>query len=199
MSEQLPPSPPGGGNRRSSITEMFMSRPNINQQSQSYSPPSSNTNIPSANAQSGRRGMSITTLGLSGANGQNTPLGAFAKQRRASIASSNASGSPEFRNSFEDSAVIEEDSPNEVPANTPASPSFSRRVSFGAQALRDVKGSIPASGGRHSSLFTTLQEQPENRTSQKKTSLQSSSATTRSGSRGLFSSCSRPQPIPVAH
>ncbi|KAF7514031.1 hypothetical protein GJ744_006645 [Endocarpon pusillum] len=102
------------------------------------------------NTQGNRRGMSITTFGLGGnsPNSQNSPLNAFAKQRRASVASS-ASGSPEFKNSFEDSAVIEEDHQTGVPTNTPASPSFARRVSFGAQALRDVRstGAAPAGEG----------------------------------------------------
>lgn len=139
------------------------------------------------NNQNNRRGISITTLGLSGGSpNQSSPLNAFAKQRRASIASSAASGSPEFRNSFEDSAVIEEDTQTGVPANTPATPSFARRVSFGAQALRDVRNTGAASGGRRPSLFATLQEQPENEPPHNDTSPSSSKATTRGGSRGLF-------------
>ncbi len=140
-----------------------------------------------ANTQSHRRGMSITTLGLSGNSpNQNPPLNAFAKQRRASVASSSASGSPEFRNSFEDSAVIEEDHQTEVPANTPATPSFARRVSFGAQALRDVRNTGGTSGGRRPSLFATLQEQPENEPSRNDLSPSNSKAKTSGGSRGLF-------------
>jgi hypothetical protein len=147
------------------------------------------------NTQSNRRGMSITTLGLNGnsPNSQNSPLSAFARQRRASVASSSASGSPEFKNSFEDSAVIEEDLQTGAPANTPATPSFARRVSFGAQALRDVRSTGTASGGRRPSLFATLQEQPENETPRNDLSPSNSKATARGGSRGLFLSC------PVRH
>lgn len=178
MSEQSPPSPPGGGRRRSSITEMFMSRPNMGQSGQSGSPP--NASPGSANAQGARRAMSITTLGLSGANSANSPYSAFARQRRASGTSS-ASGSPEFRNSFEENAVIEEDS-TEAPAPTPTSPSFSRRVSFGAQALRDVRGG-PGSGGRQSNLITALQQ--ENPSPGDKASTLPSSAKTGNAGRGL--------------
>jgi hypothetical protein len=195
MSEQSPPSSPGSGRRRSSFTELFTSRPNPGTHSASYSPPNTNISTPMGNTQSNRRGMSITTLGLSGnsPNSQNSPLGAFARQRRASVASSSASGSPEFKNSFEDSAVIEEDHQAGAPANTPATPSFARRVSFGAQALRDVRSTSAASGGRRPSLFTTLQEQPENETPRNDLSPSNSKATARGGSRGLFLSC------PVRH
>lgn len=183
MSEASPPLSTGSGRRRSSITEMFIPRPAAGTYSSSYSPPNAST--PMGNTQGNRRGMSITTLGLGGnsPNNQNSPLNAFVKQRRASVASS-ASGSPEFKNSFEDSAVIEEDPQTGVPTNTPASPSFARRVSFGAQALRDVR-STAAPAGRPPSLFTTLHEQPENESPRNDVSSNNSKATTRGGSRGL--------------
>ena len=185
MSEQSPPLSPGSGRRRSSITELFIPRPAAGTNTLSYSPP--NPSTPMGNTQGNRRGMSITTLGLGGnsPNNQNSPLNAFAKQRRASVASS-ASGSPEFKNSFEDSAVIEEDHQTGVPTNTPASPSFARRVSFGAQALRDVRSTGAAPAGRPPSLFTTLHEQPENESPRNDVSSNYSKATTRGGSRGLF-------------
>jgi hypothetical protein len=184
MSEQ---SPSGTGRRRSSFTEMFIPRPSPGSHSSSYSPPNTNSSTPMGNTQGNRRGMSITTLGLGGNSpNQQSPLNAFAKQRRASVTSSSTSGSPEFRNSFEDSAVIEEDHHIGAPANTPATPSFARRVSFGAQALRDVRNTGGASGGRRPSLFTTLQEQPENESPRNDLSPSSSKATTRGGSRGLF-------------
>lgn len=103
----------------------------------------------------------MSTAGLSGGSPtQSSPFTAFAKQRRASVSTSSGSGSPEFRNSFGDEpAVIEEGDSTNVPMNTPVSPSFARRVSFGAQALRDVKGPStggPGGGGRRPSysLFT---------------------------------------------
>jgi len=80
--------------------------------------------------------MSIA-LGLA-AGSQDTPYNAFSRQRRASISTSSASSSPEFRNSFDEGAVIEEDDKVGALA-TPPSPSFARRLSFGAQALRDVR------------------------------------------------------------
>lgn len=190
MSEQSPPSSPGAGRRRSSFTEMFIPRPSPGTHASSCSPPHANTSPPMGNTQSNLRGISITTLGLGGTSpNQVSPLSALAKQRRASVASSSASGSPEFRNSFEDNAVIEEDHHSEVPANTPATPSFARRVSFGAQALRDVRSTGTASGGRRPSLCATLQEQPENESPRNNLSFQSSMTTTNGGSRGLFLSC----------
>ena len=112
--------------------------------------------------------MSITTMGLTAnANGQNGPFNAFARQRRASVATSSASGSPEFKNSFGDEpAVIEEDDTARASPN--ASTSFGRRLSFGAQALREVKqgnsqGS-PGAGRRPSSFLSTLDENNENKT-----------------------------------
>ena len=188
MSEPLTPSSSGSSRRRSSITEMFTSRPAVGGYGSSHSPPHTSTSTPIGNPQSSRRGISITTLGLNGnsPNNQSSPLSAFAKQRRASLSSSSASGSPEFRNSFEDSAVIEEDQQGEVPANTPATPSFARRVSFGAQALRDVRNTGGASGGRRPSLFTTLHEVPENKYPRHDLSPNNSMATTKGGSRGLF-------------
>lgn len=185
MSEQSPPSSPGAGRRRSSFTEMFIPRTSPGTHLTSSSPPNTKLSTPMGNTQSNRRGMSITTLGLSGNSpNQNSPLNAFAKKRRASVSSSSTSGSPEFRNSFEDSAVIE-DHQNGAPASTPATPSFARRVSFGAQALREVKNTGGLSGGRRPSLFATLQEQPENEYPRNDTSPSSSRATTRGGSRGL--------------
>lgn len=113
-----------------------------------------------------RRGTSITAMGLAGnANGQTSPFNAFAKQRRASVATS-GSGSPEFRNSFGDEpAVIEEDDTLKAPQN-PGPASFGRRLSFGAQAMREVKqGNAPGSpvaGRRPSSSLFTLDENNEN-------------------------------------
>lgn len=189
MSEQSPPSASGSGRRRSSLTEMFIPRPTTGVvPASSYSPPSASVTAPLSNAQNHRRGMSITTLGLGGTSpNQNSPLNAFAKQRRASVASSSSiSGSPEFKNSFDDSAVIEEDHQADTAANTPATPSFARRVSFGAQALRDVKSIGGSSGGRHPSLFKSVRTQAENETPRNHLSSISYKTTTGGGSRGLF-------------
>ncbi|KPI45691.1 uncharacterized protein AB675_771 [Cyphellophora attinorum] len=163
MADQSQPSPPPN-RRRSSIVEMFTGRPALSS-SGSSSPPSGSSTSP--NAPQHRRGMSITTMGLTGnANGQNSPYNAFARQRRASVATSTASGSPEFKNSFgDDPVVIEEDDGPKSPTTNPAG-SFARRVSFGAQAMRDAKqgsGSGSSGAGRRpsSSLFS-LSENTEN-------------------------------------
>ncbi|KAK5045321.1 hypothetical protein LTR84_009427 [Exophiala bonariae] len=161
-----PPSPPN--RRRPSIVDMFNPRSLSTTATMSSSPPS--TAVPAnPSATQHRRGTSITSLGLTtNPSNQTSPFGAFARQRRASIATSSASGSPDWRNSFGDEpAVIEEDDQTRATIQPPASPSFARRVSFGAQALRDVKGggSPAASGGgrRPSSLFT-LDENSANAT-----------------------------------
>ncbi|KIV78021.1 hypothetical protein, variant 1 [Exophiala sideris] len=161
-----PPSPPPQRRRRSSFIEMF-NRPQSTS-AVSSSPPST-TVPPNPTPSQHRRGTSISGLGLTtNSSSQPSPFTAFQRQRRASIATSSTSSSPDFKNSFGDEpAVLEEDDSIQGAANPP-SPSFARRVSFGAQALRDVKlGSSPgtAGGGRRpsSSLFT-LVENSENTT-----------------------------------
>ena len=160
MSEPPPASPPPQRRRRSSFVDMFTSR-STSSNNVSSSPPTNQATSTSA-MPAHHRGMSITTMGLTGnANGQNGPFNAFARQRRASVATSSASGSPEFKNNFGDEpAVIEEDDTARVPPNSSAS--FGRRLSFGAQALREVKqGSGPGSPGagrRPSSFLSTLDE-----------------------------------------
>jgi len=147
MSDQPTPSSPPPNRRRSSIVDMFTSRGNPTTTASSSPPSAAPTSTPAAGQH--RRGMSIATLGLSGTSpGQTSPFDAFAKQRRASVATSSASGSPEFRNSFGDeAAVVEEDDNSKAPPNNSSSP-FARRVSFGAQAMRDVKqGNGPGSPG----------------------------------------------------
>ncbi|KAJ5777081.1 hypothetical protein N7520_000327 [Penicillium odoratum] len=84
------------------------------------------------NPQANRRRLSITTLGLSGSPTQTSAFGSF---RRGSLSSSWGSSAPN------EDAVAED-----AEGGSPNSP-FARRVSFGAQALRDARsGSI--SNGR---------------------------------------------------
>lgn len=139
-----------------SLVDMFSARPALGS-----SPPAAVQ--PTPDTAQHRRGTSISTLGLTTqGTGQTSPYNAFAKQRRASISTSSASSSPEFRNSFGDEpAVIEEDDMSKSSYGAPPSPSFARRVSFGAQALRDVRqgGPVtPAGGRRPSSSLYTLSE-----------------------------------------
>lgn len=181
-----PPSPPPN-RRRASIVDMFNPRSHSTSAAMSSSPPSAA--VPATPAPQHRRGASITSLGLTtNPSNQSSPFSAFARQRRASIATSSASGSPDFRNSFGDEpAVIEEDDQTRATIQPPASPSFARRVSFGAQALRDVKGggSPSASGGgrRPSSSLFTLDENSEHATPSRKVA--SGTAKTAGKSRGL--------------
>ncbi|KAL4963520.1 uncharacterized protein BDV14DRAFT_88175 [Aspergillus stella-maris] len=88
-----------------------------------------------ANAQSNqRRRLSITTLGLSGSPTQTLQYGSR-NYRQGSISSSVGS-SP---GNSEEAVAEDENSP---PSGLPKSP-FARRLSFGAQALRDARtGSI---------------------------------------------------------
>lgn len=195
MTDQNPPSSPPlpQHRRRSSFIEMF-NRPQSTS-AVSSSPPS--TTVPTNPTPSQhRRGTSISGLGLTtNPPSQTSPFAAFQRQRRASIATSSTSSSPDFKNSFGDEpAVIEEDDPAQAAAH-PTSPSFARRVSFGAQALRDVKlGSSPgtAGGGRRpsSSLFT-LVENSENTTPSRQAT--SGTAKTAGKSRGQSFPC----PVPT--
>ncbi|KAK2768777.1 hypothetical protein FQN54_000633 [Arachnomyces sp. PD_36] len=102
-----------------------------------------------ANAQGQRRRMSITTLGLSGSPTQTSPF-ANRAARQGSLSSSVGSGSP----NFEEAVMEEGESEHTGPMNTPASP-FARRVSFGAQALRDVRSGSANANGRYTNPLTT--------------------------------------------
>ncbi|KIX93375.1 uncharacterized protein Z520_11018 [Fonsecaea multimorphosa CBS 102226] len=164
-----PPSPPPPQHRRrSSFVEMFNPRTSSSPSALSSSPPSSV--VPSTpTVPQHRRGTSITALGLTTNPSNQAPFSAFGLQRRASVATSSVASSPDFKNSFGDEpAVIEEDDPSRATLHPPSSPSFARRVSFGAQALRDVRlgGSPGAAGGgrRPSSSLFTLNENFENAT-----------------------------------
>lgn len=165
--ENVPPSPPRPQHRRrSSFVDMFTPRSHSSAPAISSSPPSAT--VPSTpSVPQHRRGTSITALGLTtNPAGQSAPFAAFQRQRRASIATSSTSSSPDFKNSFGDEpAVVEEDDASPAALNPP-SPSFARRVSFGAQALRDVRlGASPGTSGggrRPSSSLFTLDENFEN-------------------------------------
>lgn len=184
-----PPSPPAQHRRRSSFVEMFNPRLNTNSSAISSSPPSAA--VPSTpTVPQHRRGTSITALGLTTNPSNQSPLTAFGLQRRASVATSSVASSPDFKNSFGDEpAVLEEDDASRATMNPPSSPSFARRVSFGAQALRDVRlGGSPGStsgGGRRpsSSVLSTLNENSENATAPRRAP--SGTAKTAGKSRGL--------------
>ncbi|RMZ92644.1 hypothetical protein DV736_g104, partial [Chaetothyriales sp. CBS 134916] len=162
MSEQ-PPSPTR--QRRSSFADFFGGRGNTSSTVSSSPPASSVAGSPGLPHS---RGGSITAPGGLGggvgALGQTNPYTAFARQRRASVATSTASSSPEFKNSFSDeSAVVEVDEITKAAGSSPVTP-FARRLSFGAQALRDVKSGSPGSanagaGRRPSTSLFKLDEQ----------------------------------------
>ncbi|KAG9789972.1 hypothetical protein KCU88_g1427, partial [Aureobasidium melanogenum] len=181
-----PPSPPPQHRRRSSFIDMFTPRTHAAGHLSS-SPPSTAVPTTPGATQQHRRGTSITALGLSTSAGSHTsPMAAFHNQRRASVATSSASSSPEFKNSFGDEpAVIEEDDPARATLHPPASPSFARRVSFGAQALRETSR-LPGSpgtsvGGRRPSSLFTLNEYPVNATPLR----QATSGTAKTGGEGF--------------
>ncbi|GAW14715.1 hypothetical protein ANO14919_041180 [Xylariales sp. No.14919] len=82
--------------------------------------------VSAAAARDQRRRLSVTTLGLSGASppSANTPFGF----RRGSISSTNYSDSI-------DENAIDDDEPAKMPTTSP----FTRRTSFGAQAMRNMR------------------------------------------------------------
>lgn len=146
---------PSPGQRRKSFVEML--NPKAFGTASSFTTGTSSAiPVPASPGVGGNRKSMSMALGLaSSANSQDSPYNAFARQRRASISTSTASGSPEFRNSFDNNAVIEEDDDKLGSINSPPSPSFARRLSFGAQALRDAK-----QGGGSSSLGTNAGRRP---------------------------------------
>ncbi|TGJ87292.1 hypothetical protein E0Z10_g1481 [Xylaria hypoxylon] len=92
--------------------------------------------VSAAAARDQRRRLSVTTLGLSGASppAANTPFGL----RRGSISSTNYSDSI-------DENAIDDDEPGKMPSTSP----FTRRTSFGAQAMRNMRtGQTSPGSGR---------------------------------------------------
>lgn len=144
-----PPSPNTSRRRRSSFTELFQRPGNVVPPTPNSQPrPIYGTGSASAGQQ---RRMSLNTLGLSGSPTQPSPF-APTPMRRGSVSSSVMSTSPTM-----EQAVVEE-TEEETPMTTPTSP-FARRVSFGAQALRNGNGTYhppgkaPSPRNRSSSLF----------------------------------------------
>ncbi|KAL3477839.1 hypothetical protein BJX99DRAFT_225413 [Aspergillus californicus] len=134
--------PPTSRQRRASIASgiSFPERSG----SQNLAGPSSSMANAMANAQpnQGRR-LSITTLGLSGSPTQSMPFGS--RNYRQTSISSSVGTSP---GNFEE--AIAEDGENSPPGGVPRSP-FARRLSFGAQALRDARGGSIGNGRYHPS------------------------------------------------
>jgi hypothetical protein len=191
-----PPSPTTPQRRRSSFAEFFTSRPSM---APSTTPPSTSVSASLPRPQH-TRGASVSTsakgLGLLGGSPEQSPFSAFAKQRQASVSTSSGTGSPEFRNSFDDEPAIIEDDATNTQMNTPSSPSFARRMSFGAQALRDVKqggGSGSGGGRRPSPSLFTWNEDTAPSGSSASPSGPSEAATARGKGQGLSSALPIPQ------
>lgn len=120
------PSDPAARNRRGSFTTQTFNNIFGRSNSTSGGPtaPFSTPNPIATSGQDQRRRMSISTLGLSGASPTQTTPFTFGP-RRGSI-------STDRSDSIDESAIDDDDSPSRTGPNTP----FTRRISFGAQALR---------------------------------------------------------------
>ncbi|KAI1428058.1 hypothetical protein F5Y12DRAFT_71208 [Xylaria sp. FL1777] len=105
--------------------------------------------VSAAVARDQRRRLSVTTLGLSGASpSASTPFGI----RRGSI-------STNYSDSIDENA-IDDDEPAKIPSTSP----FTRRTSFGAQAMRSIRtgqtspgSGRPAQQARRTSIATSRQ------------------------------------------
>ncbi|KKK25293.1 hypothetical protein AOCH_007106 [Aspergillus ochraceoroseus] len=130
-------------------------------------PPSSMANA-MANAQSNQRRLSITTLGLSGSPTQTSPF-SNRNFRHGSISSSVGSNPANLEE------AVSEEVENMPPTGT--SP-FARRVSFGAQALREARGGSIGEGFNWSEALRARAERgpvsPNSSSTQPATSLGSS-------------------------
>ncbi|KAJ5674845.1 uncharacterized protein N7477_004779 [Penicillium maclennaniae] len=113
----------GARPRRSSIADLFSKR-------------DSSANQAAANQANQQRRLSITTLGLSGSPTQASTFGTRGI-RRGSFSSSWGSAPNED--------AVAEDLEGSPPGATPNSP-FARRVSFGAQALREARTGSSGNG-----------------------------------------------------
>lgn len=120
--------------RRRSIADLFTKQNNPQPTTQATS------------AQANPRRLSITTLGLSSSPTQPANFGnpAF---RRGSLSSSWGSNAPNGED------AVAEDAEGSPPSATSQSP-FTRRVSFGAQALREARTASTGNGRYSSSLGT---------------------------------------------
>ncbi|KAL4781158.1 hypothetical protein BJX76DRAFT_22992 [Aspergillus varians] len=132
--------PPSSRQRRASIAS-GLSFPEYKSGSQSLAgPPAGSVANAMANAQPRR--LSITTLGLSGSPTQPLQIGNRNNFRQGSISSSVGSSPGNLEE------AIAEDGENSPPGGIPRSP-FARRVSFGAQALRDARAGSIGNGRYH--------------------------------------------------
>lgn len=109
--------------RRGSIADLFSKPNNANQ-------PANQTN--QSNQAANQRRLSITTLGLSGSPTQTSAFGNRNSLRRGSVSSSVGS-------------TPNEDAVEDTEGTSPHS-QFARRVSFGAQALREARGGSLGNG-----------------------------------------------------
>ncbi|KAI5866812.1 hypothetical protein GGS23DRAFT_603034 [Durotheca rogersii] len=132
--------------RRGSVTTAAFS--NLFHRSNSISTSNNRESATSAAAREQRRRLSVTTLGLSGAspNSATAPFGI----RRGSISTNNS-------DSIDESAVDDEEA-----AKTGTSP-FARRMSFGAQAMRNLRTGSPGSSGMppQHSRFPSVTSHPQ--------------------------------------
>lgn len=133
-------SPPNGSaNRRGSVTSVAF---NLFQRSNSTSAGSAQARdlAVAAAARDQRRRLSVTTLGLSGTSPQSTtsPFGL----RRGSVSTTTSE-------SIDENAVDDEEGAKNVP-NTP----YTRHLSFGAHAMRNLRPSptSPGTNGRRTSV-----------------------------------------------
>ncbi|KAF2720281.1 hypothetical protein K431DRAFT_226897 [Polychaeton citri CBS 116435] len=139
-----PQSAPTQGRRSSFAGQTFadlfgsgrnsVSRPS--QDNGSNSPPSGQAMGPitTAAAQAQKRRLSLSTLGMGTSPGQTSPYGSY-RGRRDSLSSANSG-------SIDESAIEDDFNTREQGVGgTQAGSSFARRMSFGAQALRDVRNS----------------------------------------------------------
>ncbi|CAK7562431.1 MAG: hypothetical protein SEPTF4163_000275 [Sporothrix epigloea] len=138
-------------NRRSSVTSAAFSsifRSNSTSSAASGTPVLAGPLTSTAMGQNRRRRLSVSTaaaLGLSGANGGSGavtagPSGGF-PARRASMSTNSSTSESAF-----DENAIEDDDALGVALRTPNTP-FARRMSFGAQAMRSLRGPASISPG----------------------------------------------------
>ncbi|KAI4730141.1 hypothetical protein E4T49_02104 [Aureobasidium sp. EXF-10728] len=147
QNDQSPPNSTYNQRRRSSFvgqafSDMF-SRSSRPSESSGTSPPAQGP-ITTAAAEASRRRLSVSTLGMGASPNQGSPMSA--RMRGESVSSS----------TVDESAIDDEPSSATVGNSGP----FARRVSFGARALKDMKGgsaSVPA--GRPTATVTIPEEE----------------------------------------
>ncbi|KAF1815847.1 hypothetical protein P152DRAFT_199422 [Eremomyces bilateralis CBS 781.70] len=149
--KHTPPSEPPIGRRRSSIAGQWAELINRNPSSSTTGTSAYPGPISAAAQAQQRRRLSLTTVGLSGSPTGSSP---FSNMRSRGESLSSANSSTVDESPFEDADATA------ASASVPSTP-FGRRMSFGARAMRETRGSAGAVNGEGFNFADNLRTRAE--------------------------------------